>query len=98
MVSALRVLGAAVLFLIVFSGVPGPAALAARHPDTEEDFRSRLGREPNPAKQATFEVRLARVKLAQPSAAYDKGDPDRPNALATAYLAKITDAWQRLRD
>ena len=98
MVSALRVLGAAVLFLIVFSSVPGPAPLAARHPDTEDDLQARIEREPNPVKKAKFEVRLGRVKLAQAIAAYDKGDLDRSNALATAYLAEMKGAWQRLRD
>ena len=94
--SALRVLGGAIL--IVFSSVPGPAPLAARHPDTEEDLQARIEREPNPVKKAKFEVRLGRVKLAQAIAAYDKGDLDRSNALAAAYLAEMKGAWQRLRD
>ena len=98
MVSALRVLGAAVLFLIAFPSLPGRAPLAARHPDTEEDLQARIEREPNPVKKAKFEVRLGRVKLAQAIAAYDKGDLDRSNALATAYLAEMKGAWQRLRD
>src|SRR5205823_12900278 len=97
MVSPLRVQGAAALFLIVFSSVPGPAALAARHPDTEEDLQARIEREQNPVKKAKFEVRLGRVKLAQVIAAYDQGDLDRSNALAAAYLAETTGAWQRLR-
>ena len=97
MVSPLRVQGAAVLFLIVFSSVPGPAPLAARHPDTEDDLQARIEREPNPVKKAKFEVRLGRVKLTQAIAAYDKGDLDRSNALAAAYLAEMKGAWQRLR-
>ena len=98
MVSPLRVQGAAALFLIVFSSVPGPAPLAARHPDTEEDLQARIEREQNPVKKAKFEVRLGRVKLTQAIAAYDKGDLDRSNALAAAYLAEMKGAWQRLRD
>src|SRR6266446_499018 len=97
MVSALRVLGAAVLFLTVFASMPGPAPLAARHPDTEEDLQARIEREPNPVKKAKFEVRLGRVKLAQAIAAYDRGNLDRSNALAAAYLAEMRGAWQRLR-
>ena len=96
MVSPLRVQGAAALFLIVFSSVPGPAPLAARHPDTEEDLQARIEREQNPVKKAKFEVRLGRVKLTQAIAAYDKGDLDRCNALAAAYLVEMKGAWQRL--
>jgi hypothetical protein len=97
MVSPLRVKGAAALFLVVFSCVPGPAPLAARHPDTEEDLQARIEREQNPVKKAKFEVRLGRVKLTQAIAAYDKGDLDRSNALAAAYLVEMKGAWQRLR-
>src|SRR3989442_12162250 len=96
MVSPLRVLGAAVLFLIVFSCVPGPAPLAARHPDTEEDLQARIEREQNPVKKAKFEVRLGRGKRTQAIAAYDKGDLDRSNALAAAYLVGMKGACQGL--
>src|SRR5437899_8940371 len=97
MVSPLRVLGAAVLFLIVFSCAPGPAPLAARHPDTEEDLQARIEREQNPVKKAKYEVRLGRVKLTQAIAAYGAGDVDRCNGLVAAYLAQIKTAWTRLQ-
>lgn len=74
-----------------------PARLLARHPDSEADLKARIGREQNPVKKAKYEVRLGRVFLTAAAAAYDKGDPDRCNALAGDYLAQIKDAWQLLR-
>ncbi|HKS96106.1 MAG TPA: hypothetical protein VJV74_08225 [Terriglobia bacterium] len=74
-----------------------PARLLARHPDSEADLKARIGREQNPVKKAKYEIRLGRVFLTEAAAAYDKGDPDRCDALAGDYLAQIKDAWQLLR-
>jgi hypothetical protein len=98
MVSSSRLLGSAVLCLVVLSGAWCPPSLgAARHADTETDLQARLEREQNPVKKAKYEVRLGRVKLTEAIAAYDKGDLDGCNALAAAYLGQMKSAWQRLR-
>jgi len=96
MFSSSRLPVAVAACLAAVASVCAPA-LPARHPDSEADLKARIEREQNPVKKAKYEIRLGRVILTEATVAYDKGDPDRCNALASDYLAHIKDAWQLLR-
>ena len=97
MLSSSRLPVAVAACLVAVASLCAPVRLLARHPDSEADLRARIEREQNPVKKAKYEIRLSRVILTQAIAAYDKDDPDRCNALAGDYLARIKDAWQLLR-
>lgn len=74
-----------------------PATCAARQPDREEDLLARIGRADNPVKKAKYQTRLGRVKLLQAIDAYDKSDFEQGQRLLDAYLERMQQSWQTLR-
>ena len=65
---------------------------------SEAHLLARLQKETDPVKKSKAETRLARVKLEQAIQAYNQGNVDQGAQLVSAYLARIKDSWQLLRN
>ncbi len=73
------------------------ATLLARRADKEGDLLARLEHETEPVKHAQFEIRLAHVKLAQATEAFDQGNITDSRELLGAFLERLRSAWSTLQ-
>jgi hypothetical protein len=65
---------------------------------TEAHLLARLQKETDPVRKSKAETRLARVKLEQAIQAYGLGNVEQGAQLVSAYLARIKDSWELLRN
>jgi len=90
------------LFTIAFLliGVPLLCAEASTESlsQTEAHLLARVEKETDPVKKSKAETRLARVKLQQAIQAYNQGNVEQGAQLVSAYLVRIKDSWQLLRN
>src|SRR5260370_11927521 len=75
-----------------------PAVSPVRRPDTEEDLLARIEHAGNPVKKAKYQTRLGRLKLLQAIDAYEKSNLGEGQRLLGAYVERMHQSWQTLRD
>ena len=87
-----------IAFLLI--GVPVFLAEASTESLSQAEVRllARMEKETDPVKKSKAETRLARVKLEQAIQAYGQGNVEQGAGLVSAYLARIRDSWQLLRN
>jgi hypothetical protein len=85
---------------LLAAGAPGTfaGALSGHSSETEEHLLARIQKETDPIKKSKCVTRLARIKLQQAIEAYQHGDVDQGMQLAHAYLGKVKDSWQLLKN
>lgn len=88
---------AAIAFLAILAQ-PFAYPIPGRNRDKEEKLTEKIAREKNPGKKARLQIRLAKLKLKQADAAYDRRDFDKGKALLRAYLDQVKSSWGTLQD
>ena len=91
----------ALLFLgLLLIGTPVflAGASSAAPSDTEAQLEARVEKEHDPVRKSKMECRLARIKLKQAIRTYEQGNTEEGARLVSAYLARIKDSWQALKD
>jgi hypothetical protein len=66
--------------------------------DSEAELQARIEQERNPVKKAKLEIKLARIKLGEAQAAYNKGDMNAGAEVLNAYVGHMESSWQALHD
>ena len=85
---------------LLLAGAPvavGGAAFAASS-ENEERLISRIAKESDPVKKSKCVTRLARIKLQQAIEAYEHGNIEQGVQLFHAYMARVKDSWQLLKN
>ena len=85
---------------LLLAGAPAAFAGPSSGPssETEERLLARIQRETDPIKKSKCVTRLARIKLQQAIAAYEHGNIEQGVQLAKAYLGRVKDSWQLLKN
>jgi hypothetical protein len=94
------ILRALLTIALLLIGVPVLLAAVSTESlsQTEASLLARVQRETDPVKKSKAETRLARVKLEQAIQAYSQGNVEQGAQLVSAYLARIKDSWELLRN
>ena len=94
------ILRALLTIALLLIGVPVFLAEASTESLSQAEVRllARMEKETDPVKKSKAETRLARVKLEQAIQAYGQGNVEQGAGLVSAYLARIKDSWQLLRN
>lgn len=77
---------------------PFAYAMPGRKKDKEEKLIAKIEREKNPGKKARLQIRLAKLKLQQANAAYQKRDFVGGRVLLRQYLDEVKSSWDTLQD
>jgi hypothetical protein len=87
-----------IAFLLI--GVSAFLAGASSGPpsETEAQLLARMQKEHNPVRKSKEETRLARIKLQQAIQNYGQGYVEQGSQLISAYLDRIKDSWQILKN
>ena len=85
---------------LLLAGAAVAPAGAASGPSSENEERllARIQKETDPIKKSKWVTRLARIKLEQSIAAYEHGNIEQGVQLAHAYLGRVKDSWQLLKN
>jgi len=85
---------------LLLAGAPVALAGASSGPASENEERllARLQKESDPIKKSKCVTRLARIKLQQAIEAYEHGNAEQGVQLARAYLGRVKDSWQLLKN
>ena len=90
------------LFVIglLLAGAPVARAGASSRAsaENEERLQARIEKETDPIKKSKCVTRLARIKLQQAIQAYEHGNVEQGGQLARAYLGRVKDSWQLLKN
>lgn len=92
-----RLFASAIVPWVLVVAAWGSPPLAASHRQSEQQLVARIQREKNPIKKAKAEIKLARLKLDEAIATYDKGDGPGCQRLLAAYLECVNTAWDLLK-
>ncbi len=84
--------------LIIAIGANRASASPPGRGDSEEELLARLQQEKNPVKKAKYDIRLGRLKLLKAIEAYGKGEVEQGQQLLGAYLDRVRDSWETLRN
>jgi len=85
---------------VLLAGAPVALVGASSGPSSENEERllARIQKETDPVKKSKCATRLARIKLQQAIEAYERGNIDQGVQLAHAYLGRVKDSWQLLKN
>jgi hypothetical protein len=76
---------------------PFAYSMPGRNKDKEEKLTAKIEREKNPGKKARLQIRLAKLKLKQANAAYNRRDFAGGKSLLREYLGQVRSSWATLQ-
>lgn len=71
--------------------------MPGRSKDKEQKLIAKIERQKNPGKKARLQIQLARLKLKQADAAYDRRDFTGGKTLLQKYLEQVRSSWATLQ-